>query len=197
MQTLYKYKDCKYGLLIEDDSIAAPDWYNKLMNALKDIEIKGQETTDQWLCLKLFTSYRYHDWLTHLPTVVSSVMLIVISSIFQLLLFHLLRVSLKRGTFAVFGEFRNYFSIVKRNQHAMVNLLIILNQSLFVAFIQGSSIKPLGYGTHKYSQGFNTVAMLYPRKQLNLFSNYLETIIQDYLIGKIEKMIPKDLAMNS
>ena len=59
---------CSHVLLIEDDAIASHEWYEKVNEALHLIEHHKNET--KWLCLKLFTSFRFYDFFTHWPTLV-------------------------------------------------------------------------------------------------------------------------------
>ena len=57
---------CEHVLLIEDDAIASHEWYEKVNEALNEIEKEQNEK--KWLCLKLFTSFRFYDFFTHGPT---------------------------------------------------------------------------------------------------------------------------------
>jgi len=91
MQSLYKYPDCQYGLVFEDDVIAAPSWYEKLATNLRELD---DQRPGKWLCLKLFTAFRYYDWITHIPTLVRSVIFVLASLVIQTLLFRILQVSL-------------------------------------------------------------------------------------------------------
>ena len=59
---------CEHVLLIEDDAIASHEWYEKVNDALNEIEKEQNEK--KWLCLKLFTSFRFYDFFTHGPTLV-------------------------------------------------------------------------------------------------------------------------------
>ena len=89
MQVLYNYEDCKYGLLFEDDVIAAYGWYEELKGALEQTEERG----DKWFCLKLFTGFRYYDWAIHIPTLINSALFILFWSFLQIFIFHMLQVS--------------------------------------------------------------------------------------------------------
>ncbi len=85
-----------------------------------------------------------------------------------------------------------------KNYNNLAIIILSVNLIIFISFINSASIKPLGYGIKQYSQGFNTVAMLYPREQLKLFSNYLEKSVKNYIFsGDGKKFIPKDLSMNT
>lgn len=89
------------------------------------------------------------------------------------------------------------YQLTKNHNHKAIFILAV-NLIIFISFINSTSIKPLGYGIKQYSQGFNTVAMLYPRQQFNLFANHLEQSIKNYITGEqVKKFIPKDLSMNS
>ena len=97
MRMIYNQSDCAHGLLIEDDSIAAWDWYENLIKAIQIIE----ENKENWLCLKLFISYRFYDWLGHLPTVLSSLVFIVLIALIQCFIYHYLNVIIKYKLFCV------------------------------------------------------------------------------------------------
>ena len=188
MKSLYNHKDCQYGLLIEDDSIAAPDWYPKVKDAINQIEYNGR---NNWLCLKLFISYRFTDWLVYIPTVFSSILFLIWLLFIECLIFQIVRVQLL-GTI----KRERLLSLKKLNKQAII--IITVNLIIFISFINSSSIKPFGYGLKQYSQGFNTVALIFPRQQFTPFANYLEKSIQNYISEDsiVNKFVPKDLSMN-
>jgi len=72
-----------------------------------------------------------------------------------------------------------------------------INLLTLAVFINSSSIKPIGYGLKAYSQGFNAVAVVYPRHQLLAFSDYLVGSIYSYVVaGTSDKFIPKDIVLS-
>jgi hypothetical protein len=171
MKLMYERKECKYALLLEDDSIAAFNWYDKLMKAIRYLEEK--ETNKEWMCLKLFTSFRYYDWLIHPETVLDMFVFIIIQFLVQFLII----------------KYFNY------NYNTFMYALIALNILILKLFLNGSSVSPLGYGVKKYSQGFNTVAIVYPRDQLLLISNYLKDTVNNYVYNN-KLFLAKDEAIN-
>ncbi len=180
MKNLYSYKDCKYGLLVEDDSIAAPNWYESLTTALNEIELTSQQTKNNWICLKLFTGFRWFDWLIHIPTVLGSLLQVFLWTLFQILALQILTryCTNSSGTF-----------------HYTVIGVIGVNLLIFIVVLNSSVINPLGHGIKVYDQGFNAVAVIYPREQLKLFSDYLEAHIQKFFRGELER-IPKDILLS-
>ena len=182
MKTLHSYPDCKYGLLVEDDSIAAPDWYERLLTALNEIELASHRSNQQWICLKLFTGFRWHDWIIHGPTVLSSLLYIALWGSLQTLVYLLIRSC---------SSFPRLF----RQQTNQAAIVIFANMLAFTVVLNSSSIEPLGHGVKAYNQGFNTVAVVYPREQLRLFADYMEAHIQKFFSGKLER-IPKDVLLS-
>lgn len=182
MKTVYSYPDCKYGLLVEDDSIAAPDWYERLLTVLDEIELASQHSSQQWVCLKLFTGFRWHDWVIHGPTVLNS------------LLFIALWGSLQTFVYQAIHSCSSYPSLFRQPTNQTV-IVILTNLLVFTVVLNSSSIKPLGHGVKAYSQGFNTVAVVYPREQLRLFADYMEEHIQKFFDGELERT-PKDVLLS-
>lgn len=175
MRIISKRHECKYGLLVEDDSIAAPNWYLKL---IETIDLLEAQYSNKWMCLKLFTSFRYYDWLIHFETIFKSILFVIIFASAE------------------------YFIIFNINKHFKFNFklkkfayAISLNLIVLKFYLNSSHISPLGYGVKKYSQGFNTVAILYPKDQLDLIAAYLDSSTKQHLIyGK--EFLPKDIALN-
>lgn len=182
MKIVHSYPDCKYGLLVEDDSIAAPDWYERLLAALDEIELTSQHSSQQWVCLKLFTSFRWHDWLIHGPTVLSSLLYIALWGSLQILVCQAIR------------GYSSYPRLFRQPTNQTV-IVILANMLVFTVVLNSSSIKPLGHGVKAYNQGFNTVAVVYPREQLRLFADYMEAHIQKFFNGELER-IPKDVLLS-
>ena len=171
MRIIAKRNECRHALLIEDDSIVAPDWYTKLCDAIRKIENKQ----DEWMSLKLFTSFRHFDWLTHFETVFNSILFICLLFLIQ------------------FKTVSNRF--VGTKQKKLKAFVLFVNLFFFKWLLNSNSISPLGYGLKKFSQGFNTVAVVYPKEQLNFIAEYLEDKINSHLTqGKL--FLPKDLAIS-
>jgi hypothetical protein len=77
--------ECDNVLLLEDDSIASHDWYEKICNALNKIQSQSFSSS-KWLCLKLFTSFRYYDFFIHLPTVLNIIFYSFLFTLVQMLI---------------------------------------------------------------------------------------------------------------
>ena len=119
---------CKYVLLLEDDSLAAENWYETL---IKSIDNLNEE--EPWYVLKLFTSYRWYDWLTH-PC-----------SIFKLICKSLILFWIKILILSqILTRIGNIYKI-----------FLFVNSFLIFFLINCVSISPLDYGIHSFSLGFN------------------------------------------
>ena len=78
--------ECDNVLLLEDDSIASHDWYEKISNALDEIQSQSSSSSSKWLCLKLFTSFRYYDFFIHLPTMLNIILYSFLFTLVQMLI---------------------------------------------------------------------------------------------------------------
>jgi hypothetical protein len=159
----YFYSDfndtCRNLLIIEDDSIASFDWYTKIIEGIESVP---KSSSNKWLVLKLFTSYRFQDWLIHPYTVFTTL-------------------------FTVFTLVSIQYYVLKQTSYfKMFSIKFWLNST---------SICPLGTGVIKYSQGFNTVANVYPFEKLNILIQTLEMSVSNYVkLGK--PFIPKDMTIS-
>lgn len=175
---------CKYVLLLEDDSLPAPDWYDRIMEALDPLA-----SSDDWFCLKLFTSFRSFDWLIHIPTVLMSIAIaLLISYVFTRLFYFVLYLKHR----FVFRISRPQIPVSK-----FVVLIFILNSMLMVYLYRANHVSPIGYGIHTFSIGFNTVANVYPSNKLRLIASFLESSFDDYRSGREDVFKPKDIALNT
>ena len=170
---------CEYTLLLEDDSIAAYEWYEKIRSVLSVLD-NSHDTSkgpSKWLCVKLFTSFRYFDFLTHLPTLCHTLFQICTASCVQILVFTKLKLIRVKSLF----------------------YLLSLNTALLVLWLDFTHISPLGYGLSEYSIGFNTVANVYPRSVLGALSvyieAYLEKCVSDPTFDMNTRFMPKDLLL--
>ena len=181
MEYFYTNKTaCKYALLVEDDSIAAFEWYEKIYEALRIVDDKEPKSTSKWLCIKLFTSYRYFDFLTHMPTLIKTILVTFLASFIQMIVL----ISLRLIKFKFLRHFELY--------------ALFLNTLLIVFWLNFTHISPLGYGISEYSIGFNTVANVYPRSILGALSLYIERYVKRYLHDAktdITSFLPKDLLL--
>ena len=73
---------------------------------------------------------------------------------------------------------------------------LILNSIYKAFFFNSTSITPFGAGVRPQRTGFGAIAVLYPLKQLELFSKYLETTVNEYVSGKSTFNGPKDILLD-
>ncbi|CAF0776666.1 unnamed protein product [Brachionus calyciflorus] len=175
---------CDYVLLIEDDSIACHNWYDKIIDAV--VELKNTN----WYCLKLFTSFREYDWLTY-PY---GVFIFVLKVFFTMYIFIKL--------FKFFLVFKNQcvkkFLKMRKTLHLTKFILFVLILNSFLVHVRFNevSVNPIGYGVKEYSIGFNAIANLYPKDKLIMIADFLEKNIMDFVNGKTDSFEPKDLALD-
>jgi hypothetical protein len=183
---------CDYALIIEDDAIAAYNWYEKLIDSLRLID-----KNTNWFCLKLFTSYRYYDWLAHLNTVVNSILLIFLLTFISVFIYSKLMINVVMrsylGSFLVSKLSITTSSITNKS----TVVIFFLNSCLLIFAYNAFNISPLGYGIIKYSQGFNAVANLYPRSKLNQIAKHVEYTVRSYVQGHVTNFEPKDIALKT
>lgn len=161
-------RECAHVLLLEDDSLPCVDWYEKIVESLARIG-----TDQNLLCLKLFTAFRFYDWIMHPPTVLKIVCCMV-------------------GWFVV-----STWVVLRRQpkKRPLMMLLFGLNAALLVVWLQSTSVDPLGYGLKRFSLGFNTVAMVYPSGRLALASDYINNHLDNFLSGSLNNFQPKDILL--
>lgn len=176
---------CKYVLLLEDDSLPSPDWYNRIMEAIDIIDT----SSSNWFCLKLFTSFRSYDWLIHIPTIFISICMAIFISFVFVRLFY----------FVLYLKHRFIFQIPRPQipVSKYVVLIFAINAILMLFMYRANHVSPIGYGVRSFSLGFNTVANVYPRDKLRLIASYLESGFDDFQSGRAPIFKPKDLSLNS
>lgn len=201
MSYFYKNKpECNLVLLIEDDSVASYDWYEKIIEAVKQIQhmellnsyLYGKRAIENWMCLKLFTSFRYFDWFLHPFTVLYFIIFSIILSVINVFLFNMFFKLVTARTFSVLKRLDSVFSL---NISKSAIVILIINSFLIKFWLNSNSISPLGYGVKNYSQGFNTVANVYPRSKLNIIYKFIEMQIKDFINGDVDLFVPKDIAL--
>lgn len=181
---LNSVQHCKYVLLLEDDSIPCPEWFDRTMDAIKSLD-----SFNNWFCLKLFTSFRTYDWLTHIPTVFTSIFMSLFISLIFFYVFHLVLYLKYR---LIFRINRPHISVSR-----YIMLIFTINSILIIFLYRANHISPIGYGVHSFSIGFNTVANIYPFDKLHLISSYLKSNLENFLSGRELIFRPKDLALSS
>ena len=169
---------CAHVLLVEDDSVASPDWYAHIESALDQLNSKQRGA--HWLCLKLFTAYRYFDFLTHGPTLARVLLVSSLLAVPQACLFLLL-----------------LFILQKRRTHFLVIFFIVfVNTLLLCMWLHSTHISPLGSGLVEFSIGFNTVAIVYPSSVLSQLSDYYSSYLERFLARPNYALFkPKDLLL--
>jgi hypothetical protein len=158
-------KTCKYVLLIEDDSVACENWYEKVEEAIK--YLNENKLANSWYCLKFFTSFRFFDWLVHSLTVFKFLLTIIALCLVK------------------------YLIISKTSSWSRFKKFCVLASSCMLSFwIYANSVSPLGYGVHKFTIGFNAVANLYPISVMNQIANFIQN-----RVDHLENFEPKDILM--
>jgi hypothetical protein len=189
--TVLKYlynKNCKYALVLEDDGIADWDWYEKTIDAVYKLNIYA----DQWFCLKLFTSFGSFDWLLHTRTVLKSILFIILFTVAQcpllsfIIYFSNFTIRSKYGILSLTKKLS--FSLCLNGLNFYKNLrkrdviLIVLHTVLFKIYLNCKNPMPIGVGIREFSQGYNTVANVYPRLYLNMIGLHLEQFIKSVYV---------------
>ena len=80
LHRLHSIPHCSHALLIEDDAVASFDWYESTIEAVHRLD---EEYGERWMSLKLFTSFRWFDWLVHLWTVCKSLCIVLLGTCAQ------------------------------------------------------------------------------------------------------------------
>jgi hypothetical protein len=178
--------------MIEDDAIAAHNWYEQLIDSLKLIDANSN-----WFCLKLFTSYRYYDWLSHLNTVIYSLFTIFFLTFISVFIYsRLMNNIVMKSNFGTC--LASKLSITSSNiTNKSTVIIFFLNSCLLIFAYNAFNISPLGYGIIKYSQGFNAVANLYPRSKLNQIAKHVEYTVRSYVKGHVTNFEPKDISLKT
>lgn len=164
--------------------MSSPNWYDKVSQSIQF----ASNQTNNWFCLKLFTSFRSFDWLIHLRTVLWTLCVVAVMTLVLLQMFY----------FILYLKYRYILKIPRpmiKKSRIVISLFIINSLAILILF-NSTSLSPLGYGLKSFAIGFNTVANVYPRSKLTIISSYIEANIESYLSGRQEKFQPKDLSLN-
>lgn len=166
---------CNYSIVLEDDALVSYFWYERLQQTLADLA----KTKQCWLYLKLFTGYKFFDWDWLVRP--GSIMRVFI---YSMLMFLVQVVVVK---FTCMNELNG-----KRRR--LLFYLLVNAVALMVVF-HATSTHPSGHGVHEYATGFGMVAMLYRRETLLNLSDYIKTVVNDYVTGRSNFFEPKDLLL--
>jgi hypothetical protein len=206
LNELYTF-NCKYSLIIEDDSIISHDWYSRIKDSIDYINVNNK--LDDWMCTKLFSGYKFYDIdLLYDPLIVITCILkSLIFSIFQILLFNIINnvLYLRHSLLKNFKRFKliflkSIFLVIenKRTKYYFIisYSLIIINSFLIIFWFKLTSINPVDTNNIRdFSARFGTVAVLYPYHQLLPFSQYLKNELREYLYNANAHFLPKDLSL--
>jgi hypothetical protein len=157
-------------LVIEDDIIAAFDWYEKLNNALL---ITKKRYEDDWLCMKLFTSYWILDF-TKLIHPYSLVGVVVLSGFLVIAQVYVLKVLNRKPNKYVIG-------------------ILFVNAVVFTSFFIMIYARPAQLGVQSFDSGFGTVAVVFPHSKVKGLYEYIDRVVDNYVNDRSSFFIPKDL----
>ena len=180
----YNQNICNLVLMIEDDSIACKNWYDKTIEAVDYVK------KTNWFCIKLFTSFRKFDWAVYPISVFFSIIKFIFTYYILNLIFYF---SSKLKTKLVKKISKKAIEIKKKSK--LIKFIIFVNAILIVLRFNELSIMPIGYGVKEYSIGFNAIANLYPKTHLNQLANFIETNIMNFMTQKSNEFEPKDIAL--
>lgn len=197
LKRLYQIEHCAYHLTIEDDCIASNDWFDNILASLN--ELKNSYYDRKWFSIKYFTSFRTYDWMLHLRTDLNYVVYSLLISFIQCYLFK--RVMLDRMLHMSYVRYNrlnvNFNQIVCANVRMKFNtlayVLITLQTLVLGLYYYCSHVQPLGDGLKVYSQGFNNVAMLYPRRVLLGLIKFFDNQIA--IFKDRREFMPKDISV--
>lgn len=195
LKRLYSIQHCAYHLTIEDDCIASFDWFDTIQNSLHELKSSNLN----WFSIKYFTSFRTYDWMLHLRTDLNYMLYSLLLSSIQCYLFK--RLILNRMLNASYIRLNrlnvNFNQIVCANVRMKFDtfayVLITLNTLVLGLYYYCAHVQPLGTGLKQYSQGFNNVAMLYPRRVLLGLTKFFDN--QMALFRDKHEFLPKDISV--
>lgn len=173
---MLREQNCQYQLVVEDDGLASFDWFARVSEAIDHVE--ANYGAHDWMCIKFYTGFKYLDWTLHAPTVLKSIVYSMALAFLNLLALRLFFVA----------------NPVKLN--VLTRLIILLNSFLVVSLLISVSKAPLGTGVKKYSQGRNTVAVLFNPANVNELAQFMLNIVDDLLHKRSDYIRPKDILMN-
>ena len=188
LKHLYDIK-CNYSFVMEDDAIVSYNWYNKLK-----ISIDLIKNSKNWLCIKLFSGYKFFDWdWLWFPEQILKVLFYSIALSFaNITTNNIIYLLVKNKDFDILKENIIYYFRPRSKIRIFVFLILILNSFTLVIIFKSTSINPTENTIREYRTGFGLVSVLIPHQNLHLFAQYLNETVHKSII-KNEKFIPKDL----
>lgn len=184
MKYLHK-QDCSNLLILEDDALAAYDWFQKVHEAIEYVGANYDD--DAWMCIKLYTGFQYSDWLLHTPT------------IFKVLFYSLLLTAVNLA----FGETlrklftKNPVPYTRRSLLPTAVLFLFVCSLSLNCWLTSISTHPIGDGVKKYSQGRNTVGVIFNPNNVVQLADYLLRVVNDLMSARSDYIRPKDVLMNN
>lgn len=164
---------CNYSLIMEDDAIISYNWFLRLHSEL-DFRLKQRH---DWAFVKLFYGYKFFDWYwLWSPSVIIKILLL--------------------GLFLYIVQYTIAINILLKRTSSIFNFLLFSNSVALVVFFNTTCINPMGAGLHKYITGFSAVSVLIPNERLIFIADFIEDHVDDYLEGRINRFIPKDLLLS-
>jgi len=167
-------KRCKYQLILEDDIIAQFNWFNRIKSIIVSIETNNQNE-DKWLAVKLFTGYFFFDWdwIMHWNIWSEVIVISLIIAFFTYIFVNNLT-----------------FHRIKKIKF----LLILINSLALVSFYNATRVAPFKwYALREHPTRFGCVAVLFNKNNSIKFAKYLEQVVNDFLTGKSNFFLNKDL----
>lgn len=143
LKSLVNMKECKRILILEDDVLAATDWYKKIIYFDKKRE---ELVSDKWIYLKLFSTFKFKGWTSESFYIFQ---LVILSLTLAVAINFILKMSLKRFTLPItFSNEMSTFSLAFLIFHILKWLLLLVicfsafmiigRQSLFNRFPKNS-----------------------------------------------------------
>lgn len=162
---------CQHALLLEDDALAAYDWFAKVD------ELLGQIKNTDWLYLKLFAPFTWMGW--------SSDKIGQIVTLAALGLAGALVASFFLGTFLT-GQHYAYEAVngsprATLEPHFASPLSTLLMLPFFIVLfhcIGRQHLLPFTHGVHAFPLNASMVATLYPQGQLQRLANHFEHLLR-------------------
>jgi hypothetical protein len=173
---------CEYGLLLEDDALAAGDWAIKLLQTIDQMPT----STPPWMVMKLFSTFKWIPFYWGSPSDVA--LIAALSVILSFLIASTVFIVAK--AFGASKRDQPRYELLSSKRQIDQNLigvpniwtiiLLLVSSGLFVVFLGKHNILLYGPGVHNISIGASCVANLYPRAELKKFRDYLYDSFSKY-----------------
>lgn len=177
---------CRYALLLEDDALAAHDWFAKTE------ELLGQIKDANWLYLKLFAPFTWMGWskdgIGHIVTLVALGLSGALVASFLLATF----LDGQHSAYeAVDGDRRA--KVEPRFASPLGTLLMLPFFIVLFHCIGRQHLFPFTRGVHAFPLNASMVATLYPRGQLQRLANHFEHLLRSQSASPHPRYDAKDI----